>query len=296
MRTPCPHPSQLLFWVNGSMPPEDAARTAQHVAECPSCRERVAMLRSTVLGQAPNSTELSTAFADTVKKSRTPGLLPAVPVVKLGADMVPTTPFIPAEPDEDAEPLEPEQSMTDESGPGRGSPESKPQTKDLRGPGHQEAVRPEKLQPGDTLGRYVVLDRLGAGGMGVVYAAYDPELDRKVALKLLRPDADRALAAERRTRLLREAQAMARLSHPNVIAVYDVGTFGDAGLPGHGVRGGRHARPALAALKQPAPLARGAGAVPPGRPRAGRRARGRAGAPRLQAGQRAGREATAGSG
>ncbi|HWQ29245.1 MAG TPA: tetratricopeptide repeat protein [Dehalococcoidia bacterium] len=80
------------------------------------------------------------------------------------------------------------------------------------------------LAPGTNVGRYLVLHLLGAGGMGVVYAAYDPELDRKVALKLLRPDAGGAGA---RARLLREAQAMARLAHPNVIAVHDVGTYGD---------------------------------------------------------------------
>ncbi len=62
--------------------------------------------------------------------------------------------------------------------------------------------------------------------MGVVYAAYDPELDRKVAVKLLRikPGAGVSLV-EGRQRTLREAQAIARLSHPNVVVVYDVGTF-----------------------------------------------------------------------
>jgi eukaryotic-like serine/threonine-protein kinase len=79
----------------------------------------------------------------------------------------------------------------------------------------------ELLARGATLGRYLILDRLGAGGMGVVYAAYDPELDRKVAVKLLRDDQTRDCGA----RLLREAQAMARLQHPNVIAVHDVGTL-----------------------------------------------------------------------
>jgi len=74
---------------------------------------------------------------------------------------------------------------------------------------------------GELLGRYVLLDPIGRGGMGVVYAAYDPELDRRIALKLLRGDED-----ERgRARLLREAQAMAKLVHPNVITVHDVGTF-----------------------------------------------------------------------
>jgi eukaryotic-like serine/threonine-protein kinase len=75
----------------------------------------------------------------------------------------------------------------------------------------------------ERLGRYLVLHRVGSGGMGVVYAAYDPELDRKVAIKLLRSGADAAVVRER---LLREAQVMARLSHPNVVVVYDVGTFG----------------------------------------------------------------------
>ena len=63
----------------------------------------------------------------------------------------------------------------------------------------------------------------GRGGMGVVYTAYDPELDRKVALKLLSPRP----GARTTSALVREAQAMARLSHPNVVAVYDVGTDGE---------------------------------------------------------------------
>ena len=70
---------------------------------------------------------------------------------------------------------------------------------------------------GGQLGRYVLLARLGAGGMGVVYAAYDPELDRRVALKVLR----RTRAGDR---LRAEARAIARLAHPNVVAVHDVGT------------------------------------------------------------------------
>jgi eukaryotic-like serine/threonine-protein kinase len=82
----------------------------------------------------------------------------------------------------------------------------------------------EALDRGATVGRYVVLDRIGSGGMGVVYAAYDPELDRRVAIKLLRPD--RFSSEAGRLRLLREAQALARLTHPNVVAVHDAGTFG----------------------------------------------------------------------
>ncbi|WNG24810.1 tetratricopeptide repeat protein [Cystobacter fuscus] len=83
----------------------------------------------------------------------------------------------------------------------------------------------EAPQPGEHVGRYVLLRRVGEGGMGVVFAAYDPDLDRQVALKLLKPG---ALAnAQARGRLVREAQALARLSHPNVVTVHDVGTDGD---------------------------------------------------------------------
>jgi tetratricopeptide (TPR) repeat protein/predicted Ser/Thr protein kinase len=91
-----------------------------------------------------------------------------------------------------------------------------------------ETVRTgEELVRGDSVDRYVILDRLGAGGMGVVYAAYDPELDRKLAIKQLRGDA-REQTSLGRTRLAREARAMAQLSHPNVVTVHDVGESGGA--------------------------------------------------------------------
>ncbi|TSC34148.1 serine/threonine-protein kinase [Corallococcus sp. Z5C101001] len=86
--------------------------------------------------------------------------------------------------------------------------------------------RAEDVPPVPQVGRYLLLRRLGQGGMGVVYAAYDPDLDRKVALKLLHPNAQKD-SEEARARLLREAQAMARVSHPNVIPVFDVGMWGD---------------------------------------------------------------------
>ncbi len=74
------------------------------------------------------------------------------------------------------------------------------------------------------LDRYPLIRKLGQGGSGVVYLAYDPRLDRKVAIKLLShvPSSGRSAAD---SRLLREAQAMARSPHPNIVAVYDVGTF-----------------------------------------------------------------------
>jgi hypothetical protein len=83
------------------------------------------------------------------------------------------------------------------------------------------------LERGRLLGRYILLDRLGSGGMGAVYVAYDPELDRKVAIKVMHAGPGVDASADKRARLLREAQAMARLTHPNVVAIYDVGTFED---------------------------------------------------------------------
>ncbi|MCA9690157.1 MAG: serine/threonine protein kinase [Myxococcales bacterium] len=73
------------------------------------------------------------------------------------------------------------------------------------------------------VGRHVILRELGRGGMGVVYAAYDAELDRKVAIKVLRSPG--ASDSHGRARMQREAQALAKLSHPNVVHVYDVGTY-----------------------------------------------------------------------
>ncbi|MBN8227225.1 tetratricopeptide repeat protein [Corallococcus macrosporus] len=98
---------------------------------------------------------------------------------------------------------------------------------DVRPPERPDTGRPRvqdaELQRGTVLGRYVVIDRVGSGGMGVVLSAYDPQLDRKVALKLVRSlQGDGAVELEQR--LLREAQAVARLSHPQVITVFDVGT------------------------------------------------------------------------
>jgi tetratricopeptide (TPR) repeat protein/predicted Ser/Thr protein kinase len=80
------------------------------------------------------------------------------------------------------------------------------------------------LERGMRVGRYVVLEAYAHGGMGAVYRAYDPELERTIALKLVRPGRDDEHA---RGRLVREARALAQLAHPNVVAVHDAGQFGD---------------------------------------------------------------------
>jgi len=78
------------------------------------------------------------------------------------------------------------------------------------------------------LSRYIIFQRIGTGGAGLVYQAYDPELDRKVAIKILHTRGSRGRRGT--ARLMREAQAMARLSHPNVIAVHDVGHYTESDL------------------------------------------------------------------
>ncbi len=81
---------------------------------------------------------------------------------------------------------------------------------------------PERaIEPGSTVGRYQVRAKIGTGAMGAVFAAWDPELDRTVALKVLHP------ILAHRERIQSEARAMARLAHPHVVAAYDAGTAGD---------------------------------------------------------------------
>ncbi|ATB33227.1 serine/threonine-protein kinase [Melittangium boletus] len=80
------------------------------------------------------------------------------------------------------------------------------------------------FRAGHPLGRYLLEGTLGQGGMGVVYAARDPMLGRTVALKLLRPGLG---GDEARARLVREAQAMARLAHPNVLPLFELGMEGE---------------------------------------------------------------------
>jgi tetratricopeptide (TPR) repeat protein len=84
------------------------------------------------------------------------------------------------------------------------------------------------VKRGASIGRYVILGWLGRGAMGEVYGAYDPELDRKLAIKLLRVKRGSSEGgSDGKSRLLREAQAIAKLSHPNVVVVHDVGSHED---------------------------------------------------------------------
>ena len=119
---------------------------------------------------------------------------------------------------------EPRGRSTDETrvhGGGRFSEETRVRTDVGFGGSEPEEV---VVPAGGRIGRFVVLRELGRGAMGVVFAAYDEELDRKVAIKLLHAGHG-AEASLGRTMLVREAQAMAKLAHPNVVAVHEVGLF-----------------------------------------------------------------------
>ncbi len=85
-----------------------------------------------------------------------------------------------------------------------------------------QAARVAPFAAGFTIGHFRIVRELGAGGMGIVFEAYDPDLDRRVAIKVVKGP---AASTEAGARLIREAQAMAKLAHPHVVAVHEVGTI-----------------------------------------------------------------------
>ena len=181
----CPEENVFVDFVRGELPKDERVALESHIDECDACSMVVA--------------EMARLFADDPPPGDGDAPLPEPDLV------------------EDA-------ALQDTDG--AFSP-----TAVTQGPDGEILKEPSAMLPqGAKLGRYVVIDRVGAGGMGVVYAAYDPELDRKVALKVLRRGAlgtgmSSGPRNKQRDRLMREAQAMAKLSHPNVITVHDVGTF-----------------------------------------------------------------------
>ena len=154
--------------------------------------------------------------------------------------MAPTAPLIRgSEPPDDDPTRPPERTLATPDATGSPDASNAPEQTSpiIQGARHTQAL-PEVSQvpleegpglpkkKGEMLGRYLLLGQLGRGGMGAVYAAYDPELDRRVAIKVVETP-DPSHASQLQTRLLREAQAMARVSHPNVVPIHDVGTTKD---------------------------------------------------------------------
>jgi tetratricopeptide (TPR) repeat protein len=180
--------AEIARYLRGQLPTERASEVERHLLNCQPCAERISS-ESLSLTEVPSMLVGPVAAAEAAPVRAAPRKAAESPVpVATG-------------------------SSSHSGAPGK--------------PG--QAAEGHLPGRGEQLGRYLILERVGQGGMGVVYAAWDPDLGRRVAIKLLRTDKTHA---EGRTvgqaRLLREAQAMARVTHPNVISVYDVSTLGDS--------------------------------------------------------------------
>jgi eukaryotic-like serine/threonine-protein kinase len=184
---PCPEERLLVGWASGRIPPDIKPSLDEHLDSCERCCRYVASLARPTVTPVATTTPLR---GD--RKNRRPAGEHAE-----GPTQVRRAPGPPSDDDRVEPPWAP-----------------------------REAEASAPIGPGSSIGRYLVLREVGAGGMGRVYLAFDPELDRKVAIKLLRTDLRSVSADELRVRLMREAQAMARVSHPNIVNVYDVGTAG----------------------------------------------------------------------
>jgi len=188
----CPSDGELFSFVHGALPPAEAERVEAHARTCATCRPTLSRLAAT--GRRAALGDEDEASSD--ENGKATGA--TVPV------------------------------RVDEQHTLRTFPEGVPQRSGGSDGSGSDGGRdePGPLERGATVGRYDILRHLASGGMGAVYAAYDPQLDRRVALKVLGSRDRFGISSDRlQLRLQREAQAMARLTHPNVVAVHDVGTF-----------------------------------------------------------------------
>jgi serine/threonine protein kinase len=181
----------IRAWRGGFLSADDRDRADQHMSECPRCRERASALR-TVRTPRPRATPPVDGHAvDEVAEATAPARKSAAPRSVAGEIVARTQPYSPAVAERD------------------------------------DAALADALAAGTQVGRFVIRRSLGAGGMGAVYAADDPELGRQVAVKLLHGGSgsgrDAATAARR---IVREARLAAQVSHPNVVSIFEVGQFG----------------------------------------------------------------------
>ncbi len=184
MADSCPSPEQLEAFARGQGEPGARSLLGQHVRGCASCQAQYLPLALET--SALDQTNFDSPAARKRRQGLATGVTPA-PAARTDPGLDDTH---------------------------------------VSGETHQDVLVSEKsgVVKGEALDRYVILDRLGAGGMGEVFSAWDPVLDRKVAVKVLRGDFEGSpLGEELKTRLMREAQSLARLSHPNVVTVHDVG-------------------------------------------------------------------------
>jgi tetratricopeptide (TPR) repeat protein len=214
----CLDPTELDRLARGGVPAAEWVRYESHLDTCPDCARLLAEL-ARIYGAAWSQ-----------RAERTPAIAGSsggVAGVSANPSQPPKTAFhvFPSFPPASPTPLTP-QAVIQGSVPYAQTLPSTPPPAYGTAPPPRPAPPQPPHEAGPVLGRYRLGARLGEGGMGVVFAAYDPELDRRVAVKLLHPDPF-GDPERQRARLIREAQAMAKLSHPNVVAIYDVGRVGE---------------------------------------------------------------------
>lgn len=200
----CPDDAMLYDFLSGQLRAEELSSIDSHIDECPECREVVVVFaHGSGSGEprpegsdAPDVARAFDASATTSPMSDQRARAAATLVL------------------DEVDALDDTRMAATEAPTGR-EPTTRPASF-----GRLAGLLPR----GSSVARYLILDTLGHGAMGVVYAAYDPELDRRVALKLVRADA----VSGARERMEREARAMARLTHVNVVTIYDVGTYDEA--------------------------------------------------------------------
>src|SRR5262245_4466640 len=183
----CLDEQTVVAFVSGNLSGRKLTEAEKHLLGCPDCSTLVALAAPT-----------TAARQITLKGAGAPpsGEVPETPPSRV-------TPY-----------LTPDQSTG--AVPTWGASESERSIVDL---GSADIPR-----PGANVGRYHLLQLVGRGGMGEVYAAHDPELDRRIAIKIMRADTwPNDVGAQR---MMREAQSIAKLSHPNLVTVYDVGSSG----------------------------------------------------------------------
>lgn len=214
----CPSSLLLYQFAQGAMEADQREVLAAHVSGCKECERRIHQIEA-----LPPRRRSPAAIDDPDEVTRN---LEPVALDFDGEDSAASRlPTVPEPVDEDSATLMRNPSPdANDAGPASSSGWS------------SATMRTRTIPRGTPIGRYLIVEPLGSGGLGDVYTAYDPELDRCVAIKVLRPSADEpegpptmagSGASSGRDRLVREAKALARLSHPNVVAVYDVGRVGE---------------------------------------------------------------------
>lgn len=204
---PCPESDLLRAILRGSVEPDDEERIALHLESCEQCRRTIDLISG---GDGEGEATVTESHFDAVQREVSPVVVPAAV---------------------SAEPLAPElqavmELLKDDDLGGRGASATEASEGFTRSlPSGMDAFIQhllDKAEPGQpaTIGHYELGAKIGRGGMGAVYRAYDQKLGREVAIKFLKPDLTRDGTFVER--FVREAQAAAGIVHPNVVTVHSI--------------------------------------------------------------------------